>query len=191
VKWLKMRLTCELWYQLSFWSSIFYLKKTMHREKKIGPYFCWFQLCINNLTCGKKKDKFWGIYNNKNKKKQIFWWTRYTAGSWYCCSPLFCDELRRGAFCFKATTVNFVMLLWVWRKYKFNFVLEFLASLVLTHLHCKATIVKISPCWHARAVCNNGIMHKFEFSQSAWLWFISQRARVKGQGALTKINEIL
>jgi hypothetical protein len=68
VKWLKMRVPCELWYQLSFWSSIFYFKKTLHREKKIGPYFCWFQLCINNLTCGKKKDKFWGIYNNKNKK---------------------------------------------------------------------------------------------------------------------------
>jgi hypothetical protein len=31
---------CELWYQLSFWSSIFYFKKTLHREKKIGPYFC-------------------------------------------------------------------------------------------------------------------------------------------------------
>ena len=72
VKWLKMRVPCELWYQLSFWSSIFYFKKTLHREKKIGPYFCWFQLCINNLTCGKKKDKFWGIYNNKNKKNNFF-----------------------------------------------------------------------------------------------------------------------
>ena len=78
VKWLKMRVPCELWYQLSFWSSIFYFKKTLHREKKIGPYFRWFQLCINNLTCGKKKDKFWGIYNNKKKK------TNFLMNSLHC-----------------------------------------------------------------------------------------------------------